>query len=87
LEGLLSVGEAADLEGSVAAALEDLPEREREVLQLRYGLGRPETWSLAQIGQRLGVTRERARQIESQALRRLRDNARLQRALVELKAA
>ena len=56
----------------VRVALEELPPREREALELRYGLksGKPHT--LEAIGKHLGVTRERARQLEAQALRRLR---------------
>jgi len=52
-------------------ALETIPEREREVLRLRYGLSNEEPRSLEEIGRRLGLTRERVRQIESQALQRL----------------
>jgi RNA polymerase primary sigma factor len=87
LSSVLSAGEGSELQSSVADVLDTLPEREREVIQLRYGLGTPETWSLSQIGRRLGVTRERARQLEGQALRRMRGDVRLQRALVELTAA
>jgi RNA polymerase primary sigma factor len=54
------------------SALEELPPREREALELRYGLKNGKTHTLEVIGQHLGVTRERARQLESQALRRLR---------------
>jgi RNA polymerase primary sigma factor len=53
-------------------ALDDLPAREREVLKLRYGLnGDRDPASLEEIGRRLGVTRERVRQIEAEALERL----------------
>ncbi|NKY15000.1 RNA polymerase sigma factor [Streptomyces somaliensis DSM 40738] len=57
------------------AVLSTLGEREREVVQLRYGLadGRPRT--LEEIGRLFGVTRERIRQIESKALGRLREHA------------
>ena len=56
-------------------ALSTLGERERKVIQLRYGLvdGRPRT--LEEIGQVFGVTRERIRQIESKTLNKLRDHA------------
>ena len=53
-------------------ALSELPERERDVLKLRYGLdGDTDPRSLEDIGRRLGLTRERVRQIEAQALERL----------------
>ncbi|MET9090743.1 RNA polymerase sigma factor [Streptomyces cyaneofuscatus] len=57
------------------AVLSTLGERERKVVQLRYGLddGRPRT--LEEIGRIFGVTRERIRQIESKTLSRLRDHA------------
>src|SRR5829696_5744453 len=45
-------------------ALESLPERDRRVLELRYGLGGEEPHTLEHIGKRLGATRERVRQIE-----------------------
>jgi RNA polymerase primary sigma factor len=58
-------------ETTLHEALQHLPEREREVLRLRYGLGKEEPRSLEEIGRRLGLTRERVRQIEAQALGRL----------------
>ncbi|WP_307826557.1 RNA polymerase sigma factor [Streptomyces pactum] len=56
------------------AVLSTLGERERKVVQLRYGLvdGRPRT--LEEIGRIFGVTRERIRQIESKTLNKLRDH-------------
>jgi len=56
---------------ALAAALEALGGREREVLVLRYGLADHEPRTLEEIGRRLGLTRERVRQIEVEALRRL----------------
>lgn len=52
--------------------LNTLPPREARILQLRYGLNDGETLTLNEVGQKMGVTRERVRQIEAQALRRLR---------------
>jgi RNA polymerase primary sigma factor len=59
--------------------LQDLPPREVRILQLRYGLVDGETYTLEEVGKKLGVTRERVRQIESQALSRLRHPARSRR--------
>jgi RNA polymerase primary sigma factor len=59
-------------EETLRKALGDLPEREREVLKLRYGLdGDREPMSLEAIGRVLGITRERVRQIEANALETL----------------
>jgi len=52
--------------------LSTLPLREVRILQLRYGLLDGETYTLEEVGRKLGVTRERVRQIEAQALSRLR---------------
>lgn len=49
-----------------------LPPREVRILQMRYGLVDGETYTLEEVGKKLGVTRERVRQIEAQALSRLR---------------
>jgi RNA polymerase primary sigma factor len=87
LNMMQSVTEHDELSDQVAAALDDLPAREREVLRLHYGLGGTNGASLTEIGAHFGVTRERARQIEGQALRRLRGDSRLRRALVDLQSA
>jgi RNA polymerase primary sigma factor len=52
---------------------ESLTEREKLVLQMRFGLGNGHVFPLEKIGERLGLTRERVRQIEAQALRKLRE--------------
>jgi RNA polymerase primary sigma factor len=55
----------------IAAALRSLPERHRHVIELRYGLDHDDPRTLEEIGRRLGITRERVRQIEVEALNRL----------------
>ncbi|MCY2951723.1 MAG: sigma-70 family RNA polymerase sigma factor [Planctomycetota bacterium] len=54
--------------------LSEIDEREAVILRLRYGLDGEEPMTLKQIGQRIGLTRERVRQIEHEALRKLRDS-------------
>ena len=56
---------------ALAEALAALSERERKVLILRYGLDDSDPKTLEEIGRRLGLTRERVRQIETEALKRL----------------
>jgi RNA polymerase primary sigma factor len=63
------------LHQQVQAALAALPERERVVLQLRFGLAGYRPHTLGEIGLRLGLTRERTRQIDVSALRRLRTSS------------
>jgi len=52
--------------------IDTLPPREQRILRLRYGFQDGQMYTLAQIGLRLGITRERVRQLEAQALGRLR---------------
>ena len=56
---------------NVRRALNALPERERQVIEMRYGLhgGQPRT--LEEVGRAFGVTRERIRQIENNTLKKL----------------
>jgi RNA polymerase primary sigma factor len=56
---------------TLADALHSLPDRHRAVVILRYGLDDAEPKTLEEIGRRLGLTRERVRQIEVEALKRL----------------
>ncbi len=60
------------LKEQIADVLNGLPPREVRILQLRYGLLDGESYTLEEVGKKMGVTRERVRQIEAQALSRLR---------------
>ena len=60
------------LREQIKMVLSDLPPREVRILQLRYGLVDGQPYTLEEVGIKMGVTRERVRQIESQALSRLR---------------
>lgn len=72
-----------DISKVVAEALETLTSREERVLRMRFGIGTMEEHTLEEIGKRFNVTRERVRQIEAKALRRLQTPQRLK----ELEAA
>jgi RNA polymerase primary sigma factor len=61
-------------EEAVSAALQALPEDERRVIQMRFGTGGQATASLRDAARALGVTQERARQLEARGLKRLAGN-------------
>lgn len=65
------VAERASLRETLLGMLEDLDERAREVILLRFGLMDDDAMTLEEVGQHFGVTRERVRQIESKTMRRL----------------
>jgi RNA polymerase primary sigma factor len=64
------------LKEQIRSALNVLNEREREVLEMRFGLANGQESTLEEVGAHFGVTRERVRQIEAKALRKLRHPSR-----------
>jgi RNA polymerase primary sigma factor len=69
------VGGEAD--AKLQEAVDALPESERNVVRLRFGLGEREPVALRETGRRLGISSERVRQLEDQALKRLATNEEL----------
>ena len=63
------------LQEQLQQALNKLPPREAQILRLRYGLADGRVYTLEEVGQTIGVTRERVRQLEAQALNRLRQSS------------
>ncbi len=63
------------LQEQLGEALNRLPAREAQILRLRYGLEDGRVYTLEEVGQTIGVTRERVRQLEAQALNRLRQSS------------
>lgn len=64
--------ERAALQRDIEAVLATLSPREEKVVRMRFGIGEPTNYSLEEIGTRFALTRERIRQIEIKALRKLR---------------
>jgi len=74
-ESIMEPGDAATrelLREQISTVLEALSDREREVLEMRFGLKDGRDHTLEEVGKSFGVTRERIRQIEAKALRKLR---------------
>jgi RNA polymerase primary sigma factor len=67
------------LRAEIQDILQAMSPREAEVLSLRYGLEDGRVHTLEEVGERFGVTRERIRQIETKAIRRLRHPSRSNR--------
>ncbi len=65
-----------EIEGWIKQWLDELSDRQREVIERRYGLAGHEVATLEQLARTLGVTRERVRQIQSEALEKLRSRLR-----------
>jgi RNA polymerase primary sigma factor len=64
----------SSLREQIKVALNDLSERENRILQMRFGLGDGDDYTLEEVGQEFNVTRERIRQIESKALKKMQSN-------------
>ena len=64
------------LEEEISAVLDTLKDREKEVLKMSYGIGGESELNLNEIAEKVGLTRERTRQIKNKAVRRLRHASR-----------
>ena len=64
------------LKNAINGVLDEMPPREAQVLRMRFGIGMPSDHTLEEVGRQFGVTRERIRQIEAKALRKLRHPSR-----------
>ncbi len=67
------------LKDKIGNVLQSLTYREREIIKLRYGIGDDYTYTLEEVGRKFNVTRERVRQIEAKALRKLQHPVRARR--------
>lgn len=63
---------AESLRNAINTVLDEMPPREAQVLRMRFGIGMTSDHTLEEVGRQFGVTRERIRQIEAKALRKLR---------------
>lgn len=79
--------EAAMLTEGLREAVATLPDRQRRIIELRYGLNDGQYRTLEQVGLTMGVTRERIRQLEAEALRKLRHPARARKIMPRSDAA
>jgi RNA polymerase primary sigma factor len=75
------------LRGKIERLLKTLTYREREIIRLRYGLGDGYTYTLEEVGRIFKVTRERVRQIEAKAVKKLQHPVRSQHLEGFLKAS
>ena len=78
-QGVISPAEAViniNLKEQTASVLQTLTPREEQVIRMRFGIGDGSEHTLEEVGQRFSVTRERIRQIEAKALRKLRHPSR-----------
>jgi len=87
--GVVSPSESVinlNLKEQTAAVLQSLTQREEQVIRMRFGIGDGSEHTLEEVGQRFSVTRERIRQIEAKALRKLRHPSRSRKLKAFLEA-
>jgi len=78
-ESPITVASQEMLKDKIEAVLNTLTHREREIIKLRYGIGDGYTYTLEEVGRIFSVTRERVRQIEAKAIRKLQHPVRARR--------
>jgi len=78
-ESPVNVASYEMLKEKIDSVLRSLSYREREIIKLRYGIGDDYTYTLEEVGRKFNVTRERVRQIEAKALRKLQHPVRARR--------
>jgi len=78
-ESPVSAASQGMLKDKIEAVLNTLTRREREIIKLRYGIGDGYTYTLEEVGRVFNVTRERVRQIEAKAIRKLQHPVRARR--------
>ena len=78
-ESPITVASQEMLKDKIEAVLNTLTRREREIIKLRYGIGDGYTYTLEEVGRIFHVTRERVRQIEAKAIRKLQHPVRARR--------
>ena len=78
-ESPVNVASQGMLKDKIEAVLNTLTHREREIIKLRYGIGDGYTYTLEEVGRIFNVTRERVRQIEAKAIRKLQHPVRARR--------
>jgi len=78
-ESPINVASQGMLKDKIEAVLNTLTHREREIIKLRYGIGDGYTYTLEEVGRMFRVTRERVRQIEAKAIRKLQHPVRARR--------
>lgn len=73
---------SADMVRTIREVLETLPERDKDVLEMRFGINRDRSMTMDEVGKKWGLSKERVRQIENAALDTLRHPSRMRKLRV-----